>query len=300
MRGLANAPVSFGIFGTTAGSAAPADMLRALATGYYDGCELGPPGLFGSPEETAALFDSSGLHAVGAYVPLHLALDDATFEEDMGRMATTCRELVATGASLAILADEGSAELLVNPAREDRALALDDDRWQLARTRLARAIDLAHEHGLAASFHPHISTYVESAWEVDRLLDTTDVTLTLDIGHMALAGADPVECVHAWADRIDHVHMKDVRKAVLAEAKRTGRTDFDEWWSGVCVPLGAGDVDIDGVLVALAQHGYSGWLVVEQDRAPTSAEQLPFVAAEQASNRQRLAQGWARAQGVRA
>jgi inosose dehydratase len=298
MSGIGNAPVSFGIFGTTGGSASPADMLRALAASDYDGAELGPPGLFGTPGEAAALFDEVGLKAIGAYVPLHLALDEDTYAADLERMEITCRELVATGASLAILADEGSAELLVNPAREDRTLALDDAQWALAAQRLARAVELARSHGLAASFHPHISTYVESAWEVDRLLDTTDVSLTLDIGHMALAGADPVACVHAWADRIDHVHIKDVDQSVLQRARREGRTDFDEWWSDVCVPLGAGDVDIDGVLAALAAHDYSGWLVVEQDRAPTSAEELAGVAAEQAANRAWLAPRWARATGA--
>ena len=292
MTGIGNAPVSFGIFGTTAGSASPADMLRVLAEAGYDGSELGPPGLFGTPEETADLFASAGLQAIGAYVPLHLALDDATFDEDLARMRVTCRELNATGATLAILADEGSPELLLNPAREGRALALDDDRWELASQRLARAVNLAREHGLAASFHPHISTYVESAWEVDRLLATTDVTLTLDIGHMALAGADPVRCVDDWAARIDHVHVKDVDRAVLQRAKDEQRADFDAWWADVCVPLGAGDVDIDGVLGALDRHDYDGWLVVEQDRAPTSAAQLPAVAAEQSANLRWLAQRW--------
>ncbi|MFM8772650.1 MAG: sugar phosphate isomerase/epimerase family protein [Actinomycetota bacterium] len=292
MSGIGNAPVSFGIFGTTAGSAAPADMLRALADASYDGSELGPPGLFGTPEETARVFAETGLRAIGAYVPLHLALDDDTFEADIARMAVTCDELQATGATLAILADEGSAELLVNPARTTRELALDDARWELARRRLERAVDLARSNGLAASFHPHISTYVESAWEVERLLDTTEVTLTLDIGHMALAGADPVACARDWATRIDHIHIKDVRMEALARAKATGRTDFDEWWSGVCVPLGTGDVDIDGVLHQLARNSYDGWLVVEQDRAPTSAEQLPEVAAEQSANHRWLADRW--------
>lgn len=292
MTGIGNAPVSFGIFGSTAGSAAPADMLRALAAAGYDGCELGPPGLFGTPQQTAQAFADTGLRAIGAYVPLHLALDEATFEADLARMAITCDELQATNASLAILADEGSPELLVNPARTGRHLALDSDAWALACRRLARAVDLARERGLAASFHPHISTYVESDWEVERLLADTEVTLTLDIGHMALAGADPVDCVRQWASRIDHVHIKDVTTSVLKQAKESGRTDFDEWWAQVCVPLGTGDVDIDGVLHELARHDYGGWLVVEQDRAPTSAAQLPDVAAEQETNFQWLAARW--------
>jgi len=298
MIGIGNAPVSFGIFGTTGGSAAPTDMLSALAEMGYAGSELGPPGLFGTPEEAASLFHSLGLKAIGAYVPLHLALDDDTFAADLERMATTCRELVATGGGLAILADEGSAELLLNPARSDRILALDDDRWEVAAQRLRRAVDLASSYGLAASFHPHISTYVESSWEVDRLLSTTDVSLTLDIGHLALAGADPVSCVDAWADRIDHVHIKDVDHSVLLQAKRDGRSDFDAWWAHVCVPLGQGDVDIDGVLVALARQEYDGWLVIEQDRAPTSADQLAEVAAQQATNLQWLADRWSQATGV--
>jgi inosose dehydratase len=298
VKGIGNAPVSFGIFGTTAGSASPAAMLAELADAAYTGSELGPPGLFGNPQEAAQAFSAAGLEAIGAYVPLHLALDDETYEADLARMALTCDELQATGAGLAILADEGSPELLINPARKDRELALDDDQWRLATQRLARAVDLAHSRGLAASFHPHISTYVESAWEVDRLLESTDVTLTLDIGHMALAGADPAQCARDWSSRIDHVHIKDARIGVLQRAKAERRQDFDVWWADVCVPLGAGDVDIDGVLGALVAQGYDGWLVVEQDRAPTSVEQLPSVAAEQAANYRWLAEHWARAEVI--
>ena len=296
MKGIGNAPVSFGIFGTTAGSASPADMLAALATASYAGSELGPPGLFGTPDEAAQAFTEAGLSAIGAYVPLHLAMDDDTFEADLVRMALTCDELQATGATLAILADEGSPELLLNPARTDRRLALDETKWRLAAQRLAQAVDLARSRGLAASFHPHISTYVESAWEVERLLDSTDVTLTLDIGHMALAGADPVQCARDWSSRIDHIHIKDARIDVLERAKSERRKDFDEWWADVCVPLGTGDVDIDGVLGVLVGQGYDGWLVVEQDRAPTSAEQLPSVAAEQAANYRWLADHLAHAE----
>lgn len=296
MKGIGNAPVSFGIFGNTAGSASPADLLAALSAASYAGSELGPPGLFGTPTETAQSFTEAGLDAIGAYVPLHLALDEDTFAADLARMALTCDELQATGATLAILADEGSPDLLLNPARTGQDLALDADQWALAAQRLARAVDLARSRGLAASFHPHISTYVESAWEVDRLLDTTDVTLTLDIGHMALAGADPVQCVHDWSTRIDHVHVKDARIEVLQRAKAERRADFDAWWADVCVPLGTGDVNIDGVLSALVAHGYDGWLVVEQDRAPTSIEELPRVAAEQAGNFTWLRDHWAQAE----
>ncbi len=42
--------------------------------------ELGPPGFFGTPDDTADAFVGRGLTAVGAYVPIHLSADEATVE----------------------------------------------------------------------------------------------------------------------------------------------------------------------------------------------------------------------------
>ena len=46
----ATAPVSFGIFGSAATEHSPADVVGAMAAAGFDGAELGPPGLFGTPE----------------------------------------------------------------------------------------------------------------------------------------------------------------------------------------------------------------------------------------------------------
>jgi len=286
---IGNAPVSYGVYGAAAGGAAASAprLLATMSEAGYQGSELGPPGFFGTPEETAAGFAANGLTAIGAYVPVHFALDDEVVARDFAGLERTCRELAACGGDgLVILADEGSQELLVNPARpdDDRSLALDAPAWRRLAALTARAIDVAASYGLSASFHPHISTYVESPWEVEWLLALTDVHITLDIGHIRLAGGDPVRCLRAWRPRINHVHVKDVRLDVLAAAKANHRTDFDEWWAGIATPLGDGDVDIDAVLAALAASGYDGWLVVEQDRAPTPAAGYPAAAAEQAAN----------------
>lgn len=289
---LGNAPVSYGVFGTTIAGASPRALLTSIAQAGYEGTELGPPGFFGDPAETAQALAEAGLAAVGSYVPIHFSLAEHIVEEDMDRMRQTCAELVACGGGLAILADEGSEELLLNPARpwNDRSLALDDDNWRLAATRVQAAVRLAREFGLDCAFHPHISTYVESPWEVERLLETTDVDLTLDIGHIQLAGGDPRECLRAWRDRVRHVHIKDVELRVLEQAKADQRTDFDEWWAGVCTPLGSGDVDVDGFISDLVGSGYDGWLVVEQDRRPTAPHEYSAVAQQQAENRQWLSE----------
>lgn len=299
---LGNAPVSYGVYGEAAGGegTSPAQLLATMAEAGYQGSELGPPGFFGTPQETAGAFERYGLSAVGAYAPVHFAGDDATIAYDLSRIEITCRELAAVAErsgtpGLVILADEGDETLLHHPARDaddprERALALDDAGWSRLAHHAGTALRLAGEYGLRTSWHPHISTYVESAWEVDRLLESTDVGLTLDIAHLQLAGSDPVACWRRWRERINHLHVKDASMEVLRTAKAERRTDFDTWWARVCVPFGKGDVDIDAFLDAVIADGYGAWLVVEQDREPTPAERYPSVAREQAHNYQWLAE----------
>src|SRR5581483_1376799 len=134
----------------------------------------------------------------------------------------TCEELSACGGTgLVILADEGSPELLLNPARPyaDRSLALDGPAWRRLARLTGQAMEIAADYGLRTSFHPHVSTYVESPWEVEWLLALTDVPLTLDTGHILLADGDPAQCLRGWRPRVNHVHLKDVRLEVLRSAK---------------------------------------------------------------------------------
>jgi inosose dehydratase len=284
-----SAPVSFGIYGQPIETIPelPDRMLDAVAEAGYAGCELGPAGFLGTPEETASRFASRGLTAVGAYAAVHFAASDNVVADDLTRIERTCRELGACGGGLVILADEGSDVLLTNPARpwDDRSLALDDDGWRRLGALAERAVELARDRGLGVSFHPHISTYVESPWEIERLLELTTVGLTIDTGHLQLAGGDPVECLRAWRDRVNHVHLKDVRLRVLDDARSRGLTDFDAWWGDVCVPFGTGDVDLSGFLGELVAGGYDGWLVVEQDRTPLATlDDLRAAATEQRGN----------------
>ncbi len=56
--------------------------------------------------------------------------------------------------------------------------------------------------GVAAAFHPHTATYIESAEEVAALLEATDpdvVKIAFDTGHTVVGGGDPVELARARA-----------------------------------------------------------------------------------------------------
>ncbi|WP_432541454.1 TIM barrel protein [Kineococcus sp. SYSU DK002] len=296
-RWIAGAPVSFGVWGPHAG-APDGDgdaILGALAAAGYAGSELGDTGFLGDPGRTADAFGTHRLAPAGVYVGLPLARGEWSAPERAG-FALTCRTLRAavdrhalTGdpgapAARIVLADDGAPGLDAPRDPADRASGLGDAAWARAVDLLAEAAATAAGHGLATTFHPHLGTYVESTWEVDRLLATTPLTVTLDTGHALLAGTDPVGAVARWAGRIDHVHLKDVRLDVPRAARRGGPVPLRDWWADANVPFGAGDVDLAGVLRELRRDGYAGWLVVEQDAAPHGGPQLARFAADQEHN----------------
>ncbi len=283
---IANAPVSYGVFGdlSVEGASSPAQLLLTMAEAGYEGSEIGPPGFFGRRDQLVQAFAASGLTAVGAYVPLHTQGPDAVLKRDLDRMGQTLGELVAVNPdAVAILADEGSDTLLANPCHRPE-LGLDAEGWRRLVKVIRSAVRRVEEVGLQSSFHPHISTYVEQPHEIERLLAETPVGLTYDVGHVVMAGGDAVGSWRAWRSRVNHVHLKDVRFDVLAQAISSGRSDFDTWWADLCTPLGAGDLDVAAFAAALVADGYRGWAVVEQDRAPLTAPEVDQVVADQAAN----------------
>jgi inosose dehydratase len=186
-----------------------------------------------------------------------------------------------------VLADAGSDERIRLPGRAatDRSIGLDHEGWKRLAEGVARAADLARGRGFEPTFHHHTATFVEAPWEIERVLELTDIGLLLDTGHLALGGGDPAQAIRAWGDRINHVHVKDVHNDVLAGVIED-RADMPEAWRrGVFCELGTGDVDLDAFFAELERSGYEGWLVVEQDMVPQSRQDAANAVASQERNR---------------
>jgi len=143
------------------------------------------------------------------------------------------------------------------------------------------------DRGYEPTFHHHTATYVEAQWEIERLLEVSDVGLCLDTGHLLLGRGEPVSAIRAWADRINQVHLKDARVAVLEEIVAEAAPVVEIWRRRAFCPLGEGDIPIGDVLDAIAEVGYAGWLVVEQDVLPDPSDP-DRPAAEQRRNREYL------------
>ena len=123
----------------------------------------------------------------------------------------------------------------------------------------------ANDRGVLAVLHPHVGTMVETRSDVDRVLQGASIKLCLDTGHLLIGGTDPLALTLQMPDRIAHAHLKDVDAALAARVQAGELTYTEAVRKGMYTPLGAGDVDIAGIVTALRANGFDGWFVMEQD-----------------------------------
>jgi inosose dehydratase len=268
-------------------------VLRAIASAGYEGTELGPPGYLGDRLTLRRSLEDHGLALVGGYIPIRFS-EPAHWTEDLAAMDATLDLFAAAGGTEAkpVLADGGSAERIRFPGRAaaDRSIGLDEAEWARFAEGVAQACELARTRGFEPTFHHHTATFVEAPWEIERVLELTDVGLLLDTGHLRLGGGDPTTALRAWGSRINHIHIKDVHDEVLAGVIADAADMPEAWRRGVFCELGTGDVDLDSFFGELKRSDYSGWLVVEQDMVPQSPQDAADAAASQVRNRAWLAE----------
>lgn len=293
---VANAPVSYGAFEVTVGHDPNVpDGIRVLdqvAEAGYAGIDLGPVGYLGAGERLGELLAGRGLGLAGAYLELPYADPDALEQalpalDDLLAVFDTVRPYLPGPPPRPTLADAGSAERRSRPFRSaaEPSLGLDGDGWHRFAHGLARVVARCRDRGYEPTFHPESGTYVEAPWEIEEVLNLSDIGLCLETGHMMLGGGDPVALLRDWGDRVNHVHLKDASLAVRNQIVADGGPATDIWSREAFPMLGGGDLDVDAVLDGLRGMSFSGWLVVEQDILPRSAARFARAAEEQRLNR---------------
>ena len=294
---MANAPCSYGAFEITVGVLPDVpeaeSVLSAIASAGYEGTELGPPGYLGDRLTLRTSLEGHGLALVGGYIPIRFS-EPEHWTEDLAVMDATLDLFAAADGTEAkpVLADGGSAERIRFPGRAaaDPSIGLDEAGWARLAEGVAQACDLARTRGFEPTFHHHTATFVEAPWEIERVLELTDVGLLLDTGHLRLGGGDPTTALRDWGSRINHIHIKDVHDEVLAGVIADAADMPEAWRRGVFCELGTGDVDLDSFFAELSRSDYSGWLVVEQDMVPQSPQDAANAEASQVRNRAWLAE----------
>ncbi|NBQ35717.1 MAG: inosose dehydratase [Actinobacteria bacterium] len=166
----------------------------------------------------------------------------------------------------------GATHLVSSPVYTwnwDTPKPLSSDEYKNMFNMFSQIDKICEDYGLTNVLHPHLQTTVESKDEIERVLDGCDVKWCLDTGHMAIGGVDIVEFAKNAADRVGHVHLKDVDLSKAAPVLAREESIMAGVQKGLFTPLGSGDVPIAQVIEVLEGAGYQGWYVIEQDCAIT-------------------------------
>ncbi len=155
-----------------------------------------------------------------------------------------------------------------------------DEQWGRMVEGLNRLGRMAAEEDMRLCYHHHMGTGVQTRAEVDRLMNDTDpevVHLLFDTGHLYWAGDDPLDMARAYADRIKHVHLKDIRKDVLDRCMERKMSFLESVIEGAFTVPGDGVIDFEPIFRTLADAGYEGWLIVEAEQDPHKANPLEYA-----------------------
>jgi inosose dehydratase len=155
--------------------------------------------------------------------------------------------------------------------------ALSADEYKQFAEVLSKVGEITLKEGVRSCFHNHVGSMIETRQEIDRLFSLVDRDLVFqgpDIGHLAWAGADPVQFYRDYADSIKTMHLKDIHPEVLQEGRerKWNYRTFSE--KGIFTELGDGFVDFAAIFGILRDAGFQGWVIVETDvtQKPTALE----------------------------
>ncbi|WP_102272508.1 sugar phosphate isomerase/epimerase family protein [Cytobacillus massiliigabonensis] len=117
----------------------------------------------------------------------------------------------------------------------------------------------AHDQGIICCFHPSSppTSYFRTEEDYKVLfegLNARYIGYTPDAGHIAFGGMDVVEIFKRYLPMIKHVHIKDA--------------SFTPEWK----TMGEGDIDFPQIVQILTEHGYEGWIMVEEETKESTAD----------------------------
>jgi inosose dehydratase len=254
-------------------------VLDEIAAAGYSATELGD-GFPRDPQTLRRALQGRGLTMPSAWCGLDFFQTSA--DADLEHTRRVCELLRGAGAAYVNLADQGTAERKAFACRTDDPAAprLNADQWDDFAERVCRAAEIAREYGLQAAFHQHAGTWVETADDLEQLLRRAPaplVKLCLDVGHATCGGIDPLALIRQHPERVAYIHLKDVDGAVLETVRRERLSFDDAVRRRIFTELGRGVVDVPGLLAALSEIDYAGWLMIEQDStwlAPIESAQV--------------------------
>ena len=249
-----------------------------MALAGFTGCEVGNK----YPKDATVLkkaLDLRGLTIANQWFSSFvLTKDMKEVEKDF---IAQCNFLKAVGAKT-IGASEQSFSIqgqMHTPVFENKYV-MSATEWKKFAEGMNRLGEIANSLGMNLVYHHHMGTVVQTAEEVDRMMDMTSAdkfSLLFDSGHLAYCGEDYIAVLKKHAKRVKHVHLKDIRPEVVAKVKKEKLSFLQGVREGAFTVPGDGCIDFAPIFEILDKSGYAGWMIVEAEQDPAKANPLEYA-----------------------
>lgn len=181
------------------------------------------------------------------------------------------------------LAAVGVDRIVFGPGRFDGKPGPDDLR-RIAET-INEAAKRTFQLGVLACVHPHLGTEIEGQEEIDAVMELTDpevVFLCPDTAQQAGAGVDPAQLIRTYGSRMRYMHIKDLTPESPDPSVFANFTGTEAL--PIFCELGLGTIDLPGVMAAVREVGYDGWITVEIDQSTSTPYQSLATCRDYARN----------------
>jgi L-ribulose-5-phosphate 3-epimerase len=229
------------------------ERMRAVQAAGFEGVEMAS---HLPQEEVLQARQATGLEITSVCNAKHWAkplsqADAAGRAEGLEALHQTLRDARAYGAT--------SILLVPGVVNKD---ANYEECWQRSIAQIRLAIPLAQECGVKIAIENVWNNFITDEKEAVRYLaeiNSPQVLWHFDTGNIIRYG-DPIQWINALGNRISRVHIKEYSRD---RAMRAG-----DVWKGFGVPLLEGANNWPGIMKALRDTGYEGYLITEQGGTP--------------------------------
>ncbi|MBQ9507616.1 MAG: myo-inosose-2 dehydratase [Clostridia bacterium] len=248
-----------------------------MALAGFTGCEVGNK----YPKDPAVLkkaLELRGMQICNAWFSAFLTTKPyEEVEADFIKHITFLKEM---GAKVVGISEQGHSIQGTDLPIFEAKYVMNDAEWDLLCNGLNKLGKVAKDMGIALTLHHHMGTVVQTAAEIDRMMDNTDpelFSLLFDSGHLAYCGEDYMAVLRKYAKRIKHVHLKDIRPDVIAKVKAEHLSFLQGVRLGTFTVPGDGAIDFGPIFDVLAENDYEGYVLVEAEQDPAIANPLEYA-----------------------
>ena len=248
-----------------------------MALAGFTGCEVGNK----YPKDTAVLKKAlalRGMRICNAWFSTFLTTKP--YEETEKGFIEHITFLKEMGAKVVGVSEQGHSIQGTDKAIFRDKYVMNDAEWELLCAGLNRLGKVAKDMGITLTFHHHMGTVVQTAAEIDRMMENTDpelVNLLFDSGHLAYCGEDYLAVLKKYVNRVKHVHLKDIRPEMVAKVKAENLSFLQGVRLGAFTVPGDGAIDFGPIFDVLAENDYAGWVLVEAEQDPAVANPLEYA-----------------------